>query len=139
MLSGFVNAVGPTGCRRLSTLALTHCWLARATPPVAGPNLLAVAAEEARHGLLTNDPHRGKCGRFASCADRHGADLIYFGRSLGDIRSHPLGRHAGIVVLRLTDQAAASVTRAISDHDGCSVQGAGTGDRRIFARRQPRA
>lgn len=36
-------------------------------------------------------------------------------RGLGDIRGYPPGSHAGIVVLRLTDQSAAAATKAVSD------------------------
>lgn len=41
--------------------------------------------------------------------------LITLDRGMGDIRAYPPGSHAGIVVLRVTDQSAATVTRAISD------------------------
>jgi hypothetical protein len=34
---------------------------------------------------------------------------------LGDIRAYPPGSHAGIVVLRLADQSAATVIKAIGD------------------------
>ena len=36
-------------------------------------------------------------------------------RWLGDIRAYPPGSHAGIVVLRLTDQSAAAAIKAVSD------------------------
>jgi Domain of unknown function (DUF5615) len=36
-------------------------------------------------------------------------------RGLGDIRAYPPGSHAGIVVLRLTDQSAAAAIKAVSD------------------------
>jgi predicted nuclease of predicted toxin-antitoxin system len=34
---------------------------------------------------------------------------------LGDMRAYPPGSHAGIIVLRLPDQSAATVTKAIAD------------------------
>ena len=34
---------------------------------------------------------------------------------LGDIRAYPPGSHAGIVILRLADQSAATVIKAIGD------------------------
>jgi predicted nuclease of predicted toxin-antitoxin system len=44
-----------------------------------------------------------------------GRILISLDRGLGDIRAYPPGSHAGIIALRLTDQSAATVTKAISD------------------------
>jgi predicted nuclease of predicted toxin-antitoxin system len=41
--------------------------------------------------------------------------LITLDRGMGDIRTYPPGSHAGIVVLRLTDQSAPAVTDAITD------------------------
>jgi hypothetical protein len=41
--------------------------------------------------------------------------LITLDQGMGDIRAYPPGSHAGIVVLRLADQSAATVTQAISD------------------------
>ena len=41
--------------------------------------------------------------------------LVSLDRGLGDIRAYPPGSHAGIVVLRLTDQSATSATKAVSD------------------------
>ncbi len=38
-----------------------------------------------------------------------------FDVGVGDIRAYPPGSHAGVVVLRLTDQSAAAVSKAISD------------------------
>jgi predicted nuclease of predicted toxin-antitoxin system len=48
----------------------------------------------------------------ATAADRI---LISLDRGLGDIRTYPPGSHAGIVVLRLTDQSPATVSKAITD------------------------
>jgi len=44
-----------------------------------------------------------------------GRVLISLDVGLGDIRAYPPGRHAGIVVLRLTDQSATAVSEAVSD------------------------
>ena len=41
--------------------------------------------------------------------------LISLDVGLADIRAYPPGSHAGIVVLRLPDQSAATVSKAISD------------------------
>jgi predicted nuclease of predicted toxin-antitoxin system len=41
--------------------------------------------------------------------------LISLDRGLGDIRRYPPGSHVGIVVLRLADQSAATVNKAIAD------------------------
>src|SRR5271169_1117290 len=50
-----------------------------------------------------------------AAATAAGRTLISLDRGLGDIRAHPPGSHAGVVVLRLTDQSAAAATRAVSD------------------------
>jgi len=44
-----------------------------------------------------------------------GRVLISLDVGLGDIRAYPPGSHAGIVVLPLTDQSAAAVSKAVSD------------------------
>ena len=44
-----------------------------------------------------------------------GRVLITLDQGMGDIRAYPPGSHAGIVVLRLPDQSAATVSQAISD------------------------
>jgi predicted nuclease of predicted toxin-antitoxin system len=41
--------------------------------------------------------------------------LITLDRGLGDLRAYPPGSHAGIVVLRLTDQSAPAVNDAITE------------------------
>jgi predicted nuclease of predicted toxin-antitoxin system len=41
--------------------------------------------------------------------------LISLDVGLGDIRAYPPGSHAGIVILRLADQSAATVIKAIED------------------------
>ena len=44
-----------------------------------------------------------------------GRVLVSLDVGLGDIRAYPPGSHAGIVVLRLTDQSASAVSKAVSD------------------------
>jgi predicted nuclease of predicted toxin-antitoxin system len=44
-----------------------------------------------------------------------GRILISLDHGLGDIRAYPPGSHAGIVVLRLSDQSAAAAVKAVSD------------------------
>jgi hypothetical protein len=41
--------------------------------------------------------------------------LITLDRGMGDIRSYPPGSHAGIAVLRLTDQSAPAVREAVTE------------------------
>jgi predicted nuclease of predicted toxin-antitoxin system len=50
-----------------------------------------------------------------AAATAAGRVLISLDRGLGDIRAYPPGRHAGIVVLRLTDQSATAAREAVSD------------------------
>ena len=50
-----------------------------------------------------------------AAATAAGRILISLDRGLGDIRSYPPGTHAGIIVLRLSDKSAATVTKAIGD------------------------
>jgi predicted nuclease of predicted toxin-antitoxin system len=50
-----------------------------------------------------------------AAATADGGILVSLDRGLGDIRTYPPGSHVGIVVLRLTDQSPATVTRAITD------------------------
>ena len=50
-----------------------------------------------------------------AAATAAGRILISLDRGLGDIRAYPPGSHAGIVVLRLTDQSAAAAVKAVSD------------------------
>jgi predicted nuclease of predicted toxin-antitoxin system len=44
-----------------------------------------------------------------------GRVLITLDRGLGDLRAYPPGSHAGIVVLRLTDQSAPAVANAVAE------------------------
>lgn len=50
-----------------------------------------------------------------AAATAAGRILISLDRGLGDIRAYPPGSHAGIVVLRLSDQSAAAAVTAVSD------------------------
>ena len=50
-----------------------------------------------------------------AAATAAGRILVSLDRGQGDIRAYPPGSHAGIVVLRLTDQSAASATKAVTD------------------------
>ena len=50
-----------------------------------------------------------------SAAAGAGRILVCLDVGLGDIRGYPPGSHAGIVVLRVPDQSAATVTKTISD------------------------
>jgi predicted nuclease of predicted toxin-antitoxin system len=50
-----------------------------------------------------------------AAATTTGRVLISLDRGLGDIRTYPPGSHAGIIVLRLTDQSATTVAQAIGD------------------------
>lgn len=50
-----------------------------------------------------------------AAATAAGRILISLDRGLGDIRADPPGSHAGIVVLRLPDQSAATASKAIGD------------------------
>jgi predicted nuclease of predicted toxin-antitoxin system len=56
-----------------------------------------------------------------------GRILITLDRGMGDIRSYPPGSHAGIVVLRLADQSAATVSKAVSDLASFAEPGSLTG------------
>ena len=60
---------------------------------------------------LTGAPDPGVVAA-ATAAERV---LISLDVGLADIRAYPPGSHAGIVVLRLTDQSAAAVSKAISE------------------------
>ncbi|MGD0069539.1 MAG: DUF5615 family PIN-like protein [Streptosporangiaceae bacterium] len=72
----------------------------------AGHDVDTVADEE-----LTGAPDQD----VVAAATEAGRILISLDRGLGDIRTYPPGSHAGIIVLRLTDQSAAAANKAISD------------------------
>lgn len=50
-----------------------------------------------------------------AAATAEGRLLITLDRGLGDVRAYPPGSHAGVVVLRLTDQSAASLRQAVEE------------------------
>jgi predicted nuclease of predicted toxin-antitoxin system len=50
-----------------------------------------------------------------AAATAAGRILISLDRGLGDIRAYPPSSHAGIVVLRLTDQSTTAATKPVSD------------------------
>ena len=82
--------------------------------PVSSAAILTSAGHDvdtvAQEGLIgALDRH------VAAAATAAGRILVSLDRGLGDIRAYPPGSHAGIVVLRLTDQSAASATKAVSD------------------------
>ena len=79
---------------------------AAATLASAGHNVDTVSSE----GLTgAADPD------VVSAATGAGRILVSLDVGLGDIRAYPPGSHAGIVVLRVPDQSAATVTKTISD------------------------
>lgn len=49
-----------------------------------------------------------------AAAAQAGRLLISLDRGLGDVRTHPPGSHAGILILRVADQSAAQVADALS-------------------------
>jgi hypothetical protein len=90
--------------------------------PVSSAAILTGASHDVdpvtREGLI------GAPDRDVVAAATAGRILVSLDRGLGDIRAYPPGSHAGIVVLRLTDQSAAAAA-----HD----LGAGSDDRAQFA------
>ena len=72
----------------------------------AGHDIDTVGAEG-----LAGAPDRG----VVAAATAAGRILITLDQGMGDIRTYPPSSHAGIVVLRVNDQSAATVTQAISD------------------------
>ena len=86
-----------------------------------GENLPASAAAilaSAGHDVDTV-PAEGLTGALGpdvvSAAAGAGRILVCVDVGLGDIRAYPPGSHAGIVVLRVPGQSAATVTRTVSD------------------------
>ena len=51
----------------------------------------------------------------ARAAEDEGRMLITLDKDFGDLRSFPPGTHPGIIVMRLTDQSAPSVSRVLSN------------------------
>ena len=72
----------------------------------AGRDVDTVTAEG-----LTGAPDRD----VVVAATAEGRILISLDVGMGDIRAYPPGSHPGIVVLRVPDQSAATVTEAIND------------------------
>lgn len=68
----------------------------------------AMVAEEGLTGSPDSDVVR--------TATAAGRLLVTLDRGLGDVRAYPPRSHAGVLVLRLTDQSAASVRRAAWSH-----------------------
>ena len=67
-------------------------------------------------------------------ATAEGRILISLDVGMGDIRAYPPGSHAGIVVLRVPDQSAATVTEAINDLAGLAEPASLTGAIAILQR-----
>jgi predicted nuclease of predicted toxin-antitoxin system len=82
--------------------------------PASAATILASAGHD-----VDTVPNEGLVGApdqdVVAAATAAGRILISLDRGLGDIRAYPPGSHAGIVVLRLTDQSAATASKAISD------------------------
>jgi len=62
-----------------------------------------------------------------AAATAAGRILISLDVGMADIRACPPGSHAGIVVLRVSDQSAVTVTKAISDLTGLAEPASLTG------------
>jgi len=62
-----------------------------------------------------------------AAATAAGRILISLDVGMADIRAYPPGSHAGIVVLRVSDQSAVTVTKAISDLTGLAEPASLTG------------
>jgi predicted nuclease of predicted toxin-antitoxin system len=82
--------------------------------PVSAGAILASAGHD-----VDTVPAEGLTGApdpdVVSAAARAGRILVSLDVGLGDIRAYPPGTHAGIVVLRVPDQSAVTVTKTISD------------------------
>jgi predicted nuclease of predicted toxin-antitoxin system len=85
--------------------------------PVSSAAVLTAAGHD-----IDTVPGEGLTGRpdqdIVSAATTAERILISLDIGLGDIRAYPPGSHSGIVILRLPDQSAATVTKAISDLAG---------------------
>ena len=82
--------------------------------PVSSAAILTSAGHDV-DTVTQRGPDRRAGPDVVTAATAAGRILISLDRGLGDIRTYPPGSHAGIVVLRLTDQSAAAATKAISD------------------------
>ena len=82
--------------------------------PVSSAAILASAGHD-----VDTVPAEGLTGApdqdVVTAATAAGRVLISLDLGLGDIRAYPPGSHAGIVILRLADQSAATVIKTISD------------------------
>ena len=81
--------------------------------PVSSAAIVTGAGHDA--DTVTEEGLVGAPDRDVVAATAEGRILISLDRGLGDIRTYPSGSHAGIVVLRLTDQSAAAAIKAVSD------------------------
>ena len=85
--------------------------------PASSTDVLASAGHDA-----DTVPAEGLTGApdqdVVAAATAAGRILITLDQGMGDIRAYPPGSHSGIVVLRLADQSAATVTEAITDLAG---------------------
>jgi len=87
---------------------LTRIWpLSSAAVLTGAGHDVDSVAEEGLIGAADRD--------VVAAATAAGRILVSLDRGLGDIRAYPPGSHAGIVVLRLTDQSAATAVKAVSD------------------------
>ena len=82
--------------------------------PVSAASVLAAAGHD-----IDTIPGEHLAGRpdqdVVAASTAAGRVLISLDVGLGDIRAYPPGSHAGIVILRLADQSAATVIKAIED------------------------
>jgi predicted nuclease of predicted toxin-antitoxin system len=82
--------------------------------PASSTAILASAGHDvdtvADEGLVGAPDHD-----VVAAATAAGRILVSLDRGLGDIRAYPPGSHASMVVLRLSDQSAATASKAISD------------------------
>jgi predicted nuclease of predicted toxin-antitoxin system len=82
--------------------------------PVSAASVLADAGHD-----VDTVPGEGLTGRpdqdVVSASTAAGRVLISLDVGLGDIRAYPPGSHAGIVILRLADQSAATVIKGVGD------------------------
>jgi hypothetical protein len=82
--------------------------------PGSAAGILAGAGHDA--GTVRGEGLTGAAGPdVVSAATGAGRILVWLDVGLGDIRAYPPGSHAGIVVLRVPDQSAATVTKTVSD------------------------
>jgi predicted nuclease of predicted toxin-antitoxin system len=81
--------------------------------PVSSAAILASAGHDVN--TVPAEGLTGAADQDVTAATAAGRVLISLDLGLGDIRAYPPGSHAGIVILRLADQSAATVTTVISD------------------------